>query len=271
MRLEKGRNNMVSSPVLTKDEILGNLPVSLRDELLNAYNLIVKNFREGRWEPSELNGGKLCEVVYTILRGYVNGRFPLSSSKPKNMVDACHALEQAPESFPRSVRIQLPRILIALYEIRNNRGVGHVGGEVNPNEMDATCVLYMSKWIVSELVRIFHNVDTVTAENSIEAIVERILPVVWNVDGKLRVLNTETSMKEKTLILLCNSLTPLTEQQLFEWVEHSNASNYRRDILRQLHNEKLIEFDASTGTVHISPKGIAHTEKEILPKFQVDY
>ena len=260
---------MTSTTNLADSEVLGNLPKSLRDELLNAYNLIVKNYREGRWEPSELNGGKLCEIVYTILRGHINGKFPSSSSKPRNMVDACRALEQTPETFPRSVRIQIPRILIALYEIRNNRGVGHVSGEVNPNEMDATCVLYMSKWILSELVRIFHNVDTVTAENSIEAIVERIIPVVWNVEGKLRVLNTETSMKEKTLILLCKNLTPPTEQELFEWVEHSNASVYRRDVLRQLHTEKLIEYDESKGIVHISPKGTAYTEKEILPNFQV--
>lgn len=47
------------------------------------------------------------------------------------MVDACERLEQAPASkFPRSVRIQIPRVLIAFYEIRNNRGVGHVGGDV---------------------------------------------------------------------------------------------------------------------------------------------
>lgn len=251
---------------LDTHNLLGIIPQSLRDELLNAYNLIVTNFREGRWEPSELNGGKLCEVVYTILRGYIDGTYPTKSSKPGNMVDACHLLEQAPSRFPRSVRIQIPRMLIALYEVRNNRGVGHVGGDVNPNKMDATCVLYLSKWIIAELIRIFHNVDTDTAEAANDVLIERILPVVWKIDDKFRILDTTTTMKEKTLLLLYQSSIHLREQSLFSWVEHSSASNYRRDVLRPLHQQKLIEYDEDKKIVYLSPKGIEFVEKNILPK-----
>jgi hypothetical protein len=247
-------------------DLLANLPPSLRDDLLRAYNEIVVNYREGRWEPSELNGGKLCEVVYTILRGHVDGAFPATSSKPANMVDACRALEQASGTFPRSVRVQIPRMLVALYEVRNNRGVAHVGSEVNPNQMDATCVLHMSKWIVSELVRLFHNVDTKTAEAAIDTIVERVLPTVWKVGKRLRVLDTNATMKEKTLLLLYHSAIPLREQDLFGWVEHSNASIYRRDVLRSLHRDKLAEYDEDTRLVHLSPKGIVYVEKNILTK-----
>jgi hypothetical protein len=257
---------MVAANTLSMGNFLANLPPSLRDELLLSYNQIVTNYRERKWEPSELNGGKLCEVVYTILRGHVDGAFPTTSSKPANMVDACRALEQAPATFPRSVRIQIPRMLIALYEIRNNRGVGHVGGEVNPNQMDATCVLYISKWIVSELVRLFHNVDTETAGNAIDAIVERVLPVVWKVGERLRVLDTTIKMKERTLLLLYHSATPLKEQELFEWVEHSNASTYRQEVLRSLHREKFIEYDENARLIHLSPKGIMHVEKNVLSK-----
>lgn len=127
----------VVSPI-NAASVLGAVPAGLRDELVQALNEVLRNYRERRWEPSELNGGKLCEVVYTILRGHVGGKFPAKASKPPNMVDACKALEQADSGkFPRSVRVQIPRMLIALYEIRNNRGVGHVGGDVDPNLMDA--------------------------------------------------------------------------------------------------------------------------------------
>jgi len=247
--------------------ILYAIPQSLRDELYIAYNQILTNFREGKWEPSELNSGKFCEVVFSIISGYISGSFPASTSKPGNMVDACRSLEQAPSTFPRSVRIQIPRMLIALYEIRNNRGVGHVSGDVNPNKMDATCVLYMSKWIMAELVRLFHGIDTKSAEAAIDLIVERILPVVWDVDGKKRILNTKTTMKEKTLLLLYQCSThSLAEQDLFEWIEHSNLSNYRRDVLRVLHTEKLIEYDESKKCVYLSPKGSTMVENIILPK-----
>src|SRR5207249_3982088 len=83
---------------------LGQLPTSIRADLLAALNEIVQNFRAGRWEPSELNAGKLCEIVYTIIRGHAVQNIPAKASKPKNMVDACRDLEKQ-TSLPRSLRI----------------------------------------------------------------------------------------------------------------------------------------------------------------------
>ena len=82
-----------ATPTPGTASILAGIPEPLRNELTKALNEILRNYRERRWEPSELNGGKLCEVVYTILRGHVDGKFPPKASKPANMVDACKALE----------------------------------------------------------------------------------------------------------------------------------------------------------------------------------
>jgi hypothetical protein len=146
--------------------VFGALPAGLRIELLREFNKVVRNFREGRWEPAELDGGKLCEVVYSVVRGRVDGKYPTKATKPKNMTTACAALENASPSFPRSIRLQIPRTLVALYGVRNDRSVGHVGGDVNPNHMDASLVLAMSKWLVAELVRLFHGVDSVRLRRS---------------------------------------------------------------------------------------------------------
>jgi hypothetical protein len=67
---------------------------------------------------------------------------------------------------------------------------------------------------------------------------------------------------------LYQSSTHLREQDLFVWVEHSNASSYRRDVLRALHHEKLIEYDEDTRLVYLSPRGAACVEKDILSKLQ---
>jgi hypothetical protein len=242
---------------------LGNLPPSLRNELLDAYNEIVRNFREQRWEPAELNGGKLCEIVYSILKGHVDGAFPAAAYKPTNMVDACRALEQAGATFPRSVRIQIPRMLMALYEIRNNRGVGHVGGDVSANHMDAVVVLSMAKWIVAELVRLFHSTDVTTATQIVDALTERELPIIWTVAGKRRVLSQGLSMKQKMLLLLYSSAEPVKEGDLVEWLEHSNPSVFRRDVLRVAHKERLIEYDAKGKLVHLSPLGTKFVEANL--------
>lgn len=243
--------------------LLSGIPESLRDELVDAYVQIERNFREHRWEPSELNGGKLCEIVYSIIKGYVDNGYPTKASKPRNMFDACKDMEKA-SSFPRSVKIQIPRMLIALYEVRNNRGVGHVGGDVNPNEMDATCVLQMSKWILSELIRVFHDVSIEEAQSVVAALTEREMSIVWEIDGKSRVLDTSLKMTEQTMILLYSKIDGMTEAELIESIEHSNASIYRRDVLRKLHKKRFIEYNSSTRNAKISPLGSSYVETNIL-------
>lgn len=241
--------------------ILNALPDGLRKPLFDSFQEITVNFREKRWEPSELNGGKLCETVYTILKGYTEGKFPNKPSKPRSMYDACKGLENAlTTQFCRSVRIQIPRMLIALYEIRNNRGVGHTGGDVDPNHMDAVAVLYMSKWIMAELVRLFHNITTEKATAIVDNLVERIIPVIWEVDGKFRVLNTNMSMKGKTLVILYQSQDKVAVSDLVSWVEHSNPSVYKK-LLLQLHKDRLVEFERKNSHVTISPLGIDEVEK----------
>lgn len=247
---------------LTRDEALGAVPDPLRRELLATFDEIVTHFRARRWEPSELNGGKFCEVVYTILRGHVDGKYPKKASKPRNMVDACKALEQA-SAFPRSVRIQIPRMLVALYEIRNNRNVGHVGGDVDPNHMDAVSVLGMARWILAELVRVFHGLSVDEAELIVEALTARDVPAIWEVGNTRRVLVPNLSTKDSALLLLYASAGRVADTDLISWLEYGNASRFRTAILKELHRDRLVEYDRKTSTVEISPKGIRHVEENL--------
>jgi hypothetical protein len=249
--------------------LLGIVPTALEDELFEKFREIERNFREHRWEPAELNGGKLCEVAYCILRGHADGNFPLKSYKPPNFYDACLKMEKEPASLGRSVRVQLPRMLIALYEIRNNRNVGHVGGGVDPNHMDAVCVLHMSKWVVAEFVRIFHGVTLPQASALVEAFSEREVALIWDAGRVRRVLDNTLSMLEKTLVLLFGSAQPLSEATLVASLEHSIPSVYRRDVLRRAHRDRLIEYDEQARTAKISPLGIRRVETKILPKARV--
>ena len=67
-------------------------------------------------------------------------------------------------------------------------------------------------------------------------------------------------MRDQTLLHLFRSTEPLTERDLVTWTEHSNASVYRRDVLRPLHRDQLIEYNEKERRVIISPKGIAEAE-----------
>lgn len=246
--------------------LLDGIPHNFEDELFAKYREIERNFREHRWEPSELNGGKLCEAAYSILHGYVNGTFPGKPTKPSNFGIACTNLEKADPKFGRSVRLLIPRILIALYDIRNSRSVGHIGGDVDPNKMDSLCVLHMAKWVIAEIIRLFHGVSVEQAQQIVETISDREMPLIWDTGIIKRVLDVKLNMLEKTLVLLYSSSFPLSEANLVSSLEHSNPSIYRRDILRKAHKARLLEYDPADKLVTLSPLGSRRVEEEILPK-----
>lgn len=247
--------------------MLKDVPQRFENELFDCYREVERNFRERRWTASELQGGRLCEAAYSILRGYFDGNFPDSPCKPADFLTSCRKLEQASSrDYDRSRRIQIPRMLIALYEVRNNRGVGHIGGEINPNHMDAVCVLHMSKWIVSEMIRAFHDVSIDKAEKLVEGLTERHIDLIWEVDGIKRVLNSDCSSEDKTLLLLYSEIHGVNAKELCNSIEYSNYSVYKKSVLKKMHKCKLLEYDEKSDKVTISPIGVKKVECDLLVK-----
>lgn len=248
---------------VTTADALTVIPATLRDDLLSAFGEIVSNYREERWEPAELNGGKLCEAVYTICKGWLEGGiYPARAEKPSRFPDSCWAMMRDYQHVPdsHSARILIPRMMIGLYDIRNHRGVGHAGSEVNPNHMDATAVLYGAKWLMAELVRLLHALTTDEATVIVDGLVEREVPWVWSHEEKRRVLKTGMTWKEQTLVLLLSVASEVGESDLLRWLEHPNAQNFRKDVLKPLHRGRRIEYDTEMRTVRLLPPGIAVAE-----------
>lgn len=241
--------------------VLSTIPSGLRKPLLEEYNSIIQNFTEHRWSPSELSGGKFCEVVYTILDGFHKNSYAAKPSKPRDMVGACRSLEQH-KHVPRSFQILVPRMLPALYEVRNNRGVGHVGGDVDPNAMDAALVVSMCNWILAELIRVFHNTNIETAQELVEHITERRIPLIWSNSSVKRILDPTLSLRDQILLLTGSAAESVTIDQLRQWIEYSNQSYFKK-LLKKMHSERLVEFSEKDGQVELLPPGIKIVAKII--------
>jgi hypothetical protein len=117
---------------------------------------------------------------------------------------------------------------------------------------------------VAELVRIVHQSPVDEASALVDTLVEREVPLVWKVGAKRRVLVPEMKTMDKTLLLLHGCTAPVGEEELRHWVEHKDASVYRRDILRKAHTRKLIEYDPAAKTAVLSPKGVDYVEKTLI-------
>ena len=247
--------------MIAADQALNIIPEGLRKPLIDEYSNIVKNYLEQRWTPSELSGGRFCEIVYTILEGFANNSYASSPIKPSNFVAACRALESN-TSNPRSFQILIPRIMPALYEIRNNRGVGHVGGDVDPNHIDASAVLSMTSWIMAELIRVFHNMPIHDAQKLADSLVDRRTPLIWRSGDIRRVLKPDLTIRHQILLLLSSSSTPIATADLLRWIEPSNRSYFYR-ILRTMHSSRLIELSYDETIVELLPPGMTAVEQFI--------
>ncbi|WP_432887447.1 hypothetical protein ACQPYH_05400 [Kribbella sp. CA-245084] len=251
--------------MLDSAQALGHLPESLRGELLAEYGGIAKNFSRREWRVAELNGGRFSEIVYSILRGHVDGSYPDTAYKPDDFPSACRNLGKADKAtFPQSVRLGIPRVLVGLYDIRNNRDVGHVGGDVDANHMDASYVLYAAQWVMAELVRLFHDTEVVVATEVVDALVDRTVPMIWEVAGRRRILQPSMKLADKTLLLLYGSITGVNDTVLASDLKHARLRDYKK-VLRSLDAQVMVEYDEESGLVSISPLGEIYVQDKLLP------
>lgn len=246
---------------MNPNALLKGIPEGLRKPLLEEYNNITQHFLERRWGSSELSGGKFSEIVFTILDGYATSNFSPIPTKPQNFVDACKKLENN-SHVPRSFQILIPRMLPPLYEIRNNRNVGHVGGDVDPNPMDSQAVVIMCSWILGELIRVFHNVSVNEAQKAVNFITSRKIPLVWETEKVKRILNPDIPLKDQILLLIGSSPSKTKVEDLFLWIEYKDKGYFLKS-LRGLHKKRYIELSSIETEVELLPPGSIYLEKII--------
>ena len=96
---------------------------------------------------------------------------------------------------------------------------------------------------------------------------ERKTPLIREVDagGTKRVLVPGLKTKEQVLLLLHHSTGWVPAATLQKWVEYKNPTNFRNNVLSELHKPtRLIEFDAAGDRAKISPAGAADVEQRLL-------
>ncbi len=252
--------------MIPANTLMAGIPSGLRNPLIAEYKGVMAAFAEGKWKASGIDAGRFCEVAYSVLEGAVTGTFATAPSKPARFPQACAALEsRSPISVgDRSLRILLPRILPPIYEIRNNRNIGHVGGDVVSNKMDASYVVAGCTFVMAELIRVFHNCSTTEAQESVDALVDRRVPLVWDFGGGKRVLSPTMPAADKVLVLLYSESNWVSVGDLFDWTKYSNKSMFGSKVLLKLDSQLNIEFDRKANLCKITPLGIQEVEARLL-------
>ncbi|MGH2639965.1 MAG: hypothetical protein ACRDF4_11910, partial [Rhabdochlamydiaceae bacterium] len=195
------------------------------------------------------------------------GKFTPFGKKIQNFADECRNIISSPNAngITDSEKQVLPRALVFLYTMRNTRGIGHIGGDVDANSIDAAMMGRTADWIVCELIRIHHKLSLEEAQGIVDGLAVRQLPDVWEVAGKKRVLRAGLQAKEQALLLLYSAQegTILTED-LVSWIGYSNPAVFKTKVLRKLHDDRYVEWDKDSDNVTLSPKGAKFVEDTLL-------
>lgn len=264
-------NSSTSSASKALDVALAGVPKDIRGRITSSFvevqqRYLDAEFSDRSYDSIGLSAGKFCEAVLRCLQQQLTGTHVPFGAHLKDFASECRKLEQQPSTTgPESLRIIIPRALLFAYTVRNKRGIGHVGGDVDANRTDMGAIQASVVWIVCELIRVFHGVSLEEAQALVDSLNTRKMPLVWEVMGRKRVLRTDINFREKALMLLYTAQHDgILIEDLFEWVEYSNLSMFKRSVVGPLHKERLVEFDRETESVFISPLGLRYVETTLL-------
>ena len=174
----------------------------------------------------------------------------------RNFEGECTKLANLSKSTaPDSVRLVIPRTLLALYTLRNKRSGGHTAAEVSPSLMDAAVAEHMADWVVAELFRLGTNLPPDEAQATIAALLDRRIPAIYREGDYRRVMKTGLSPREELMILLYAEPSGATPSELTKW-SRLPATSLRRH-LTALDDDRLIRVDKSVrpNRVTLLPSG----------------
>jgi len=211
----------------------------LLDKLFESYQLTNEHHYLGKHRPCCAEGGRFAEAAIRMLQQVTTGTYtPLGSSIP-NFSREVLKLEKADVKFPQSIRIQIPRTLQVIYDIRNKRDVGHIGGDVDSNFTDAALSLVCCNWVMTEFVRIYYTSDIAAAQNLVNSIIKIRIPLIQDFNGFLKILNPDLKLPAKVLAFLYYRGSEGAEiDELNEWLKNRVLVSHMNVTLDRLEHEK---------------------------------
>lgn len=182
------------SPPLDKD-----LTVQLLDEFIS----LDKRYVLRDWGPATLDGGQFAEAASRLIYHRDSGNLNRRKAVNKCLEYIEDYKGQNNHNFPeRKSALHLCKVIRTIYKFRSDRGAVHIDPDYTANHVDSKLVLENTRWVLSEMLRIFWTGDRAKVANTIRYLVEYDIPAIASFDGDLFLQRTDCSTEEEILILL---------------------------------------------------------------------
>lgn len=222
--------------------VSAGMPTTLAHEVLEAFVEAKRRFYLNDFMPNAVEGGRFSEAVLRVMQWASVGKFT-SLSDPKFKADVViNTLAALPAgSQPESIRLHIPRAVRVIYDIRNKRNTAHLSDGIDPNLQDASIVVAILGWVLSELVRLYHSVSANEAQSMIDALVSREVPMIQVFDGKPRLLQTVGASDHILILAYWAGEAGVGRKELTSWLPTAMRANVLR-TLAQLHARHVLHF-----------------------------
>lgn len=233
--------------------------------LFSEFVAMERYFVLGNWEPTTLDGGQFCEVaaqiIYHVDSGNLNRRKTLDSCL-KYVEDGNNTNAHR---FPdKQASRHLCHAIRTVYKFRSQRGAIHIDPNYTANEMDSTLVVGLSRWIISEILRIFWSEDRDEIARVIREITRYKVPSVLVTDGRHLVLRTDCTVAEEILLLLHNTgEAGMTRQVIGKSVPKAPAAVSK--AIKKLSIDRAILHKSNDRYV-LTPKGVKFVSEKLSGK-----
>ena len=254
-----------------KAQLSNQFPKEIVEKLVENYLEIHSNYFLKKHREASQYGGRFAEMIVRMLQYTTqNGNYtPLGTRLPNihNLVVQFGNLSK--HTFDEAIRITIPRAIDVLYSIRNKRDVGHVGGDLSANLSDATLSIYLSSWILAELLRVYYTGDIDKAQILVDNLVSRKFSLVQDFNGFQKILRPDLSLPKKVLVLIFSKEEGVTLDELKLWLGKRTDTSYLKRVLNELEDKKAyIHLDSSLGKYKITNAGFSYIEDNIGLSFK---
>jgi hypothetical protein len=245
------------------DALSPPMPSEVVEHLLHDYREIKTQFFLRKFRPSELDGGRFAESVLRLLEFRDTEQYTPYGKQLASESVIKHLENNT--GLGDSERLLIPRQARVLLDVRNKRNVAHPAGDVDPNFSDSLFIVHAADWILTELIRLYYASSIDDAKKIVAGINQVSIPIVADVDGFLRVQNTNLDARKKVLVILYHrDPEKVADGDLVTWLRYGNSSRLKNDLLRKLDTEALIHYQ--DGMCSLLPKGKLYVEREVPPE-----